>query len=225
MAEKHILEKGIRKVIGTGEDTKVWEDVWIPTNPARPANPRSAQCYPDLKVHHLIDHDNKTWNDNFVRVVIVEKDANRIFSLRISRTGRNDSYVWIHSKSGSYSVKTGYKVAVEQRQRLQPREVVEPSVNVLKGKVWKLQAPRKIKHFVWQSLSGFVASASKLKERHCGVDSVCQRCGAEQETINHILFECPPSVQCWALSNILSSPGVFPCSSIYVNIETLLNYV
>lgn len=160
-----------------------------------------------------------------MKAVIAEEDVSCILSLHVYRTGQKDSYVWNHSKSGSYTIKMGYKVETEHRRRMQPREVVEPSTNVLKGKVWKLQAPRKIKHFVWQSLSGFVASASKLKERHCGVDSVCQRCGAEQETVNHILFECPPAVKFWALSSIPSSPGGFRCSSIYVNIETLINYV
>lgn len=144
--------------------------------------------------------------------------------MRISRTGRKDSYVWKHSKSGSYSVRTGYKVAVEQRRSVQPKEVTEPSINGLKKEVWKLKAPRKVKHFLWQSLSGFIASASKLKECHCGIDSTCQRCGAEQETINHILFECPPAIQCWVLSDIPSNPGLFPCSSVYVNVKTLLRY-
>lgn len=105
-----------------------------------------------------------------------------------------------------------------------PREVMEPSFNSLNKEVWKLKTSRKIKHFLWQSLSGYIASASKLKERHCGTDSTCQRCGAETETVNHVLFECPPAVQCWALSDVPTPPGCFPCSSLYVNIETLLKF-
>ncbi|KAF2592512.1 hypothetical protein F2Q70_00044192 [Brassica cretica] len=35
---------------------------------------------------------------------------------------------------------------------------------------------------------------------------------------------CPPAIQCWALSNIPSSLGLFPCSSLYVNVDTLLRY-
>lgn len=72
-------------------------------------------------------------------------------------------------------------------------ELSEPSTTGLEKMIWKLKAPRKIKHFLWSTLSGFVASASKLKERHCGTDETCQQCGEEKETINHILFECLPS--------------------------------
>lgn len=113
---------------------------------------------------------------------------------------------------------------MEQRRSSQLSVVTEPSTNGLKKEVWKLKAPRKIKHFIWQAISGFVASASKLKERHCGQDSSCQRCGVDQETINHLLFECPPALQCWALSDIPSSPGLFPCSSLFANIATLIHY-
>lgn len=159
-----------------------------------------------------------------VREFIAAEDVNCILAMRISHIGRRDSYVWKHSKLGSYTVRSGYKVAVEQRRNFHAREVTEPSTNGLKKEVWKLKSPRKIKHFLWQAISGYVASASKLKERYCGSDSTCQRCGAEQEIVNHILFEFPPATQCWALSHIPSSPGLFPSSSIYVNVETLLKY-
>ncbi|WZZ81200.1 hypothetical protein YC2023_101772 [Brassica napus] len=67
------------------------------------------------------------------------------------------------------------------------QEVVEPSVTALKKEVWKLKTSRKIKHFLWQAISGFITAASRL----CATDRSCLRCGAEEETINHILFECP----------------------------------
>ena len=92
-------------------------------------------------------------------------------------------------------MKSSYVIAVEQRRKMQGIVIPELSCNGLKKEVWKLKAPRKIKHFFWQALSGYVSSASKLKERHCGTDSTCQRCGAENETKNHIIFECPPTVQ------------------------------
>lgn len=113
MAAKQILDKGVRKTIGSGADTKVWEDVWIPGEPARPAKPRFQPYDPDLKVHHLIDYDHKIWNENLVREFVAEEDVSCILSMRISKTGRKDSYIWKYSKSGSDSVRTGYRVAVE----------------------------------------------------------------------------------------------------------------
>ncbi|KAG7572723.1 Ribonuclease H domain [Arabidopsis suecica] len=48
------------------------------------------------------------------------------------------------------------------------------------------------------------------------------RCGRGEESINHLLFECPPAMQVWALSNIPTNPGVFPSNSIFNNFDFLL---
>lgn len=93
MESRHILDKSITRSIGTGAETKVWEDVWIRTEPARPAMPRRQPYDPDLKVHHLIDFETKTWNVELVNSFIAAKDTHRILAMRISRTGRRDSYI------------------------------------------------------------------------------------------------------------------------------------
>ena len=222
MAAKHVLEGNLCRTIGTGARTKVWEDVWIPGSPARPARPAQLDYDPDLRVHHLIDFETKQWDEAFISEVIDAVDIPLILDLKISKTGRHDGYVWKHTLSGNYTVKTGYEVAVAQRRNQSDIQVSEPSIRALKTKVWKLKTARKIKHFLWLALSGFVASASKLVERHCGTDTTCQRCGSAVENINHILFECPPALQCWALSDIPSPPGLFPCSSLFVNFDYLL---
>ena len=46
-------------------------------------------------------------------------------------------------------------------------------------------------------------------------------CGAEEKSTNHVLFECPPALQTWALSRIPSSPAIFPSSSIFTNMDYL----
>ncbi|XP_056864246.1 uncharacterized protein LOC130511334 [Raphanus sativus] len=225
MAAKQVLSDGLQRKIGTGAETYVWKDVWLPTNPPRPAIPRDGNTETGLMVHHLIDFERKEWNIVLVQELVAAVDVPRILSLKVSRTGRRDDYTWSHTNSGNYTVRSGYDVAVKQRKQGENEAMMEPSITEIKKKIWKLKCPRKIKHFLWSAVSGYVASASKLKERHCGNDAVCQRCGTEQETINHIIFECPPAVQCWALSSIPSSPGIFPCSSIYTNMDTLIQLV
>ncbi|KAG2249661.1 hypothetical protein Bca52824_089289 [Brassica carinata] len=88
--------------------------------------------------------------------------------------------------------------------------------------IWKLKAPRKIKHFLWQALTGCVATCSRLADRHCGTDRSCPRCGNGEETINHLLFLCPPALQTSALSDIPTSPGLFPSESLFENFDYLL---
>ena len=141
---------------------------------------------------------------------MASEDINRITSLRVSRTGRQDSYCWDFTKSGLYMVKSEYTVAHDIHSEVFPSAATEPSTTWLKKAIWKIKAPRKLKHFLWQATSGYLAMAKQLKERHCARESTCARCGADEESINHMLFECPPALQCWALSSIPSSSGLFP---------------
>ena len=70
-------------------------------------------------------------------------------------------------------------------------------------------------------MSECLATCQRLYFRHIGRDKKCPRCGADEETINHLIFECPPARQVWALSGIPSSPSRFLSSSIYNNLDYL----
>lgn len=41
------------------------------------------------------------------------------------------------------------------------------------------------------------------------------------ETINHVLFECLPTVQVWDLSNVCTNPGRFYMRSVYAKMDYL----
>ena len=101
-------------------------------------------------------------------------------------------------------------------------QVLEPSTTTLQAKVWKLRTTKKIKHFIWQAISNCLPVCRSLSDHHCETDRAYPRCGAEEETRNHLLFECPPSVQAWSLADILHSPGLFPCNWIYSNLDHVL---
>ncbi|KAG2324492.1 hypothetical protein Bca52824_007220 [Brassica carinata] len=79
-----------------------------------------------------------------------------------------------------------------------------------------------MKHFLWQALTGCVATCSRLADRHCGSDRSCPRCGNGEESINHFLFLCPPALQTWALSDIPTIPGHFQSESLVENFDYLL---
>ena len=52
-------------------------------------------------------------------------------------------------------------------------------------------------------------------------DNHCPRCGADDETINHAIFECPPALQTWAHATTPTPPTLFPSGSQYTNIDYL----
>ena len=87
---------------------------------------------------------------------------------------------------------------------------------------WKLKCSPKLRHFVWQILFGTLPVFKNLKTRGIDCDLRCSMCGADEESTNHVLFECPTALQSWALSKIPSSPAIFPNSpSVFTNMDYL----
>lgn len=74
---------------------------------------------------------------------------------------------------------------------------------------------------MWQVLSETLPVAKTLKARGIQCDLQCSICGAEEESINHVLFECPPALQTWALSRIPSPPGILPSSLVFTSLDYL----
>lgn len=200
----------------------VWADPWLPATPARPATPCGPSFNPALRAQDFLDPTSKEWKLDLLRELVVPSDIPLIQSLKPARSPRLNSYCWNLTKTGVYTVKSGYALAMEIKEASEPAQFLEPSSTALQAKAWTLNTTKKIKHFIWQIFSNCLPVCSSLSDRHCGNDRTYLRCGAEEETRNHLLFECPPSLQAWALADIPRSPGVFPCTSIYSNLDHIL---
>ena len=138
LAARSLLLSGLRKNIGSGWDTKVWNDPWIPTLPARPATSKLVTTNPNLYVNELIDQSFKTWNIAKLQELIVPEDIPHILGLHPSLSFSRDSYMWAFTKSGNYSVRSDYWAA-----KASPREDCDlpfqgPSVKALQAQSWKI---------------------------------------------------------------------------------------
>ena len=108
MAAKPLLISGLRKTIGTGRDTRVWSEPWVPDEVARPPRPAGHIVYrlPQLLVQSFISTDTKEWDTQLLREFFHPDDIPLILGLKPSRSLVPDGYFWNHKKSGVYSVKT-----------------------------------------------------------------------------------------------------------------------
>ncbi|CAA7014949.1 unnamed protein product [Microthlaspi erraticum] len=219
-AAKPLLMLGIVQKIHSGLNTRAWEDPWIPTSPARPANARTPVAHPRMTVSDFINRDTKEWNLRMLEEYMSPEEIPLIQSLAISKNFHMDSYSWSYTKHGLYTVKSGYWVA---RNLLNPVEgsYSEPSIRPLQAHAWRMKAPQKIRHLVWQIISGYLAVTKNLIHRGMRCDNNCPRCGAPEETINHAIFECPPALQTWALATTATPPTLFPSPDIYTNMDYL----
>lgn len=71
------------------------------------------------------------------------------------------------------------------------------------------------------ALTGCISVTANLSRWGINCDLICARCGHFEETINHVLFECPPARQAWALSRVPSGSQSFPSASLFTNMDYL----
>ncbi|KAG7579374.1 Reverse transcriptase zinc-binding domain [Arabidopsis thaliana x Arabidopsis arenosa] len=217
---RSLVNKGLIKRVGSGTSISVWEDPWIPAQFPRPAKSNGSVADPSLKVNDLIDRRTNFWNIDLLRAFFDPEDVALISAIHVGAPTKEDSLGWHFTKSGKYTVKSGYHTT-----RLEKLETnltfFGPDINPLKAHSWQVHCPPKIRHFLWQILTGCVPVTENLRRRGINCDTGCARCGAPEETINHTLFQCHPARQIWALSQIPTAIGIFPTESNFTNLDHL----
>ena len=111
-----------------------------------------------------------------------------IESIPLSRIQTTYSDGWHSTNNERYTVKFGYQVerVYPDTERMLPE--YGPSLSPLKAFGWQAHCPLKIKHFLWQLVSECISVKKNLRARGIQGDTICTRCGAHEESINHVFF-------------------------------------
>lgn len=103
---------------------------------------------------------------------------------------------WRHSKSGVYTVKSGYALAKQRKKKLQSEKgkQEESSTEPKKDKVWKglwnLNIKYEHKHFLWKCLQAALPVQESIFHRTKMGDPMSRCCGDEVESLEHMFFSC-----------------------------------
>ncbi|XP_048605541.1 uncharacterized protein LOC106393034 [Brassica napus] len=218
---KELLFQGLRKHLGNGTTVSVWVDDWIEGDVRR--RPLMKNIFVDLMltVDKLIDPQNNCWRLDKLQELFYEEDIKRILAMQTA-FDQQDYWVWLHNRNGSYSVKSGYWF-INRFNREEEIRVAEmrPSLNDLKTEVWKIPTVPKIKNFIWRAISNAIPVGELLVKRGIKMDPVCQACGYQGESINHIIFGCSIARQVWALANVPTPQFGFDAISHFSNFHSL----
>ncbi|XP_010481092.1 PREDICTED: uncharacterized protein LOC104759918 [Camelina sativa] len=223
ISARSLVNKVLITRVGYGDTISIWTDSWVPAQFPRPAQSKDSFKDPLLQMNDLIDRANNTWRMDRLAAHFASADVDLIGAIPLSINQQPDSLGWHFTKTGKYTVRSGYQAA--RMTVTQENQVVAhgPDITPLKAAVWKTQCPPKLQHFMWQILSGCLSVTANLRRRGISCDVHCSRCGAEDETINHALFECPPPArQAWAIANVPTGFQAFPTPSVYANLDHFL---
>ncbi|XP_027150159.1 uncharacterized protein LOC113750373 [Coffea eugenioides] len=200
------VEDGTWKKIGNGLSTDIWEDKWIVGNKeGRPSTTKPPECKVQ-KVQDLITH--RRWNRVVVLRTFNGRDAEKILSIPISLAGKEDSNFWIHSPTGQYTVNTGYKVLMKEKE-IRERNGYDgagtsrhSSSKQMWTCLWKLNIKHKLKTFMWKCINNALPVNEVIFSRTQKGDPICKVCGEGVETVDHALLNCRQAKQVWQIAPV-----------------------
>ncbi|XP_056859988.1 uncharacterized protein LOC130508476 [Raphanus sativus] len=230
-AAQELIKRGARVIIGNGQRTKVWQDRWIGKTPATMVQSMAWNGYSremvvteQLKVSDLLDSSCRTWNEELLQSLFTAEVQAQIRKITPAGRRSEDSYAWDFTKTGHYTVKSGYWVLVNIIEaEKEQKEALQPSLDGLYQQAWRVNASPKIRHFLWRCISNSIPVAANMVRRHIAKDMSCSRCECREEDINHVLFQCTYARLIWAHSTIHPPPHGIWSDSIYTNLHWVLN--
>ncbi|CAA7040352.1 unnamed protein product [Microthlaspi erraticum] len=204
---RDLLKSQLGRAIDDGRTTSIWNDPWLslkkPTKPIGPPN------LPDknLKVSDLITEQTGDWNREKIAKILPAHGI-EIQALRPSRKGASDSFIWLPTRSGEYSVKTGYHVALEQTT--DPHLNQNPHQVNWNLDIWQAKTSPKLKVFLWKVVQEALPSGENLLNRGILENACCTHCG-DLETTEHLFFHCKYAKEVWSLAPLSTTinPNLF----------------
>jgi len=144
----------------------------------------------DLKVRDLWV-EGVGWDMSRIEPFLSTQDRLRLLSMVVDTvTGASDRVSWGPSQDGRFSVKSAASF-------LQWNHSPRPNVESLFGKIWKCVVPERIRVFMWLIVSQVIMTNSERFRRHLCDSNACQVCICGEETIFHVLRDCPAMSGIW----------------------------
>ncbi|KAL5789780.1 hypothetical protein ACOSQ2_004668 [Xanthoceras sorbifolium] len=130
------------------------------------------------------------WDSNLIWSSFLPDEAHIILNIPCSSTAHHDSLLWHYSKTGHYSVKSGYWAALNHQFLLSSASCSNSGSQDPWKTIWRVNLPSKIKLFLWKACRGWLPTFQVLQRRHMQVPVCCPCCGLTCETIQHSLWFC-----------------------------------
>ncbi|XP_019166655.1 PREDICTED: uncharacterized protein LOC109162407 [Ipomoea nil] len=194
MAAKGLVCGGVRRRIGKGTSTLIWEHPWLQDELDPMIHIEMPPQMAGAKVVGLIDPDTGTWDHHILTDIFQPDDVPRILRIPVS-PDYDYMWYWYGDPKGCYSVKDGYRRIVGNYT------ITNDGAFDKWLTLWKLKIPPKWKTFLWRAISNILLTIDNFLIKRVDVDPSCAMCGVMQEDIMHSLVLCGYASSIWTQSN------------------------
>ncbi|XP_026399319.1 uncharacterized protein LOC113295179 [Papaver somniferum] len=189
MQVRSFLENKIFWQISSGNSVKIWEDPWIPNQvnhllPLPDILPENI-----MHVSDLMTGGNISWNIDILHQLFSQQIVDEIQKIFLNGNNAEDILIWSPTVTGKFSTKSCYKILSENI----------PSSSAMHEfpwrKFWSFSfIPPKIMVFTWKLIYNGLPVNQNIKRFVSQIDPSCTFCKQEEESIEHLFFNCPWSV-------------------------------
>lgn len=104
LSELNLLKKGCQTIIGNGQNTRIYQDNWLPSEPPRPAV--TDQRNNNMVVSELIESRGgyRAWNIQALNTYRTDEDKALVSSLFLAQKSEEDDVVWNYTSSGTVTI-------------------------------------------------------------------------------------------------------------------------
>ena len=186
---KLVVRHGARWMVGSGYGIPIIDEPWLSGGSRVALISPAAQSLQGYSVGHLIHQGIKNWNEELVRYIFEDGTAQQILNTSLFQQVSEDRLVWQPEKNGKYSVRSAYRVCME--------EISDNSHLKRSGYwsgIWKLKVPPKVKSFVWRVCRECLPTRVRLNRRGVTCPSSCVKCNDPHEDSYHVFFHCGTTV-------------------------------
>ena len=111
---RDIIRKGLRWRIGDGSCVRIFQDNWLPESQSGRVLSPVGNIPPSATVSTFIDHNLRGWKANEIDRNFLPSETAIIKVIPLSFSVSADSIYWPKTPDGIYSVKSGYKLLLEE---------------------------------------------------------------------------------------------------------------
>ena len=175
------------------------------------------------RVSELFYPNSKVWDLGKLASCFLPWEAEKVKGIYVGEDEVEDVLIWPLSSSRSYSVQSAYRMLMEVKNSVLPSSSSSLSKHTIWKKIWKLNVPKKVCHFLWKAAKDSLPTKLSLRLRHIPLDDMCKGCNDQSESLLHFLWLCDQARFVW-----MSDPGLLfltqkKCQSFLEVLESLFN--
>ena len=140
-----------------------------------------------LMVKDLIDGHTKQSDKERIFDLFAHKTKMEILAIPLQQDTARDALIWKETKSGSFSVKSAYQVAIRMRDTTSVEHLATKKEGTFWRKMWRLNVPPKVRMFLWRVCSNILPTRENLNRRRVQVDPTCGMCCQKPKSVGHLL--------------------------------------